>query len=86
MVLGIGLVIAVLLVTAWLALVIALAVWLFEASMSWPAVLGIAALLNVVIAAILAWVAKSRAVEMPFTATLRQLSSDSDATSGVGDA
>ena len=43
-----GIFIAVLIVTAWLAAVVALAVWLLGTGMSWPAVLLIAAALNLV--------------------------------------
>jgi uncharacterized membrane protein YqjE len=70
---GSGIVIAVLLVTAWLALVVALAVLLLANNMSWPAVLGVSALLNVVGAGILVWWVKSIFDEAPFSATLKQI-------------
>jgi hypothetical protein len=44
--------------------------------MSWPAVLGIAALINVAGAAVLAWRVKHVFDEKPFSATLRQLSAE----------
>jgi uncharacterized membrane protein YqjE len=72
---GSGIVIAVLLVTAWLAGVVAVAVLLLGDGMSWPAVLGIAALLNLVGAAIVVWCVKSVFDEAPFAATLKQIKS-----------
>jgi uncharacterized membrane protein YqjE len=70
---GSGIVIAVLVVTAWLALVVALAVLLLGNGMSWPAVLGVAALLNLVGAGIVVWCVKSVFEEAPFAATLKQI-------------
>ena len=64
---------AVLLVTAWLAIVVALLVWLFEERMSWPAALAIGALLNIGGAAALLWWMRHLVIEKPFTALLRQL-------------
>jgi predicted lysophospholipase L1 biosynthesis ABC-type transport system permease subunit len=40
---------------------------------SWPVALGIAALLNIVAAGVLAWFTLKLAKELPFTALLRQL-------------
>jgi hypothetical protein len=71
--LGTGLVVAVLVVTAWLALVAAGIVWMLGEGMSWIAALAIAAGLNIAAGAALVFWAKSMAVEMPFTALLRQL-------------
>jgi hypothetical protein len=68
-----GLVVAVLLVTAWLALVVALMVWLFEERLSWPGALAIAGLVNIVGAGALLFWMRSLVVEKPFTALLRQL-------------
>jgi uncharacterized membrane protein YqjE len=68
-----GLMAAVLLVTAWLALVVAAMVWLFEESMSWPAALAVGALLNIGGAAALLWWMRHLLIEKPFTALLRQL-------------
>jgi uncharacterized membrane protein YqjE len=70
---GAGIFITVLLVTAWLAGVVALAVWLFGQGMSWPAVLGIAALMNVVGAVVVSLRVKHIFDEKPFAAMLRQL-------------
>src|SRR5262250_2773020 len=61
-----GLVVSVLLVTAWLALVTALMVWLFEERLSWPAALAIGALLNIVGAGALLWWMRSLVIEKPF--------------------
>ena len=71
--LGTGLVVAVLVVTAWLALVAAGIVWLLGEGMSWVAALAIAAGLNIAGGVALVFWAKKMAVEMPFTALLRQL-------------
>lgn len=70
---GSGIIIAVLVVTAWLAGVIAVAVLLLDNDMSWPAVLGVAALLNLIGAAIVVWCVKSVFEEAPFAATLKQI-------------
>ena len=71
-----GILVTVLVVTAWLAGVVALAVWMFGQGMSWPAVLSIAALLNLVGAAIVGWRVKHVFDQKPFSATLRQLKAD----------
>jgi uncharacterized membrane protein YqjE len=73
---GAGIFATVLLVTAWLAAVVALAVWLFGEGMSWPAVLLIAALLNIAGAAFIGWRVKHMFAHTPFSATLRQMRSD----------
>ena len=70
---GGGIVITVLLVTAWLAAVVALAVWLLGQGMSWPAVLVVAAMLNIVAAGLVGWRLKNVFDEVPFAATMRQI-------------
>lgn len=70
---GTGVVIAVLGVTAWLTAVTALVTWLLEENMSLPLVLLIAAVINLAGAGILVWRIRSLVAEMPFAATLRQL-------------
>jgi uncharacterized membrane protein YqjE len=60
-------------VTAWLAGVTAVVVWLLGAGVSWPVALIIAGLLNLVGAALVAWRMHAVIDEMPFAATLRQL-------------
>ena len=74
---GAGILITVLVVTAWLAGVVALAVWLLGAGMSWPAVLAIAALLNLIAAALVVWRVKDVFEHAPFSATLKQLKAQS---------
>jgi hypothetical protein len=73
MLLSAGLVIAILLITAWMGIVAAGIVWMFDQGVSWPVAIGIAALINIVAAAALAWWARHLVSEMPFTALLRQL-------------
>ena len=68
-----GLVAAVLVATAWLALVAAGIVWLLGSGASWPAALGLAAALNVTGAvAVYLWL-RGLMTELPFAATLRQM-------------
>jgi uncharacterized membrane protein YqjE len=72
---GAGILISVLVVTAWLAGVVALAVWLFGEGLSWPSVLIVAALLNLVGAGLVVWRMKGVFSQSPFAATLNQLKS-----------
>jgi uncharacterized membrane protein YqjE len=72
---GAGIVISVLAVTAWLALVVAFAVWLLGQGVSWPGVLAIAAVLNLVGAGVVVWRVKGVFQHAPFAATLKQLKS-----------
>jgi len=71
--LSLALAIAVLAVTAWLALVTGGIVWLLGNGVSWPAALGAAALLNVIAGTVIAIWARRLCRELPFAATLRQL-------------
>jgi hypothetical protein len=73
MLLSAGLLIAILLVTAWLGFVAAGIVWMFDQGVSWPLAIAVAALTNIAGAAALAWWARHLISEMPFTALLRQL-------------
>ena len=73
MLLSAGLMIAILVITAWMGFVAAGIVWMFDKGVSWPLAIGIAALINIVGAAALAWWARHLVSEMPFTALLRQL-------------
>ena len=73
MLLSAGLLIAILVITAWMGLVAAGIVWMFEEGVSWPLAIAIAAIINIVGAAALAWWARHLVSEMPFTALLRQL-------------
>jgi hypothetical protein len=71
--LGAVLIAAVLLVTAWLALVTAGMVWVLGQGVSWIVALSIGALLNIAGAAALGWWIKTLVTELPFAALLRQL-------------
>lgn len=75
-----GILISVLVVTAWLAGVVAFAVWLFGKGMSWPAVLSIAAGLNLVGAAIVGVKVKHVFDQKPFSALLRQIKAEPPGT------
>ena len=78
-----GLIVAVLAVTAWLALVTGALVWLLGTGMTWPAALGVAALVNVVGAVVLAfWMRGLLVSDPPFSATLRQLRAENAPTHG----
>lgn len=80
---GVVVVTAVLLVTAWLALVVAVAVWLLGSGASWPGVLGLAALLNILAALATGLWLKRRLHELPFAATLRQLRGEPPPEEGI---
>ena len=68
-----GLLIAILVITAWMAFVAAGIVWMFDRGVSWPLAIAVAALINIAGAAAVAFWARRLASEMPFTALLRQL-------------
>jgi uncharacterized membrane protein YqjE len=68
-----GLIIAVLIVTAWMGFVAAGIVWMLGEGVSWVLSIATAAFVNIAAAAVLAWWARHLVAEMPFTATLRQL-------------
>jgi uncharacterized membrane protein YqjE len=76
MLLSAGLIIAILIITAWMGFVAAGIVWMFDKGVSWPLAIAIAALINIAAAAGLAWWARHLVGEMPFTALLRQLRGD----------
>jgi hypothetical protein len=71
--LGSVLVVAVLVVTAWMGLFAALIVWATSEGLSWGLAIALAALVNLVAAGALAWWMKSLLKDLPFTALLRQL-------------
>jgi uncharacterized membrane protein YqjE len=79
MLLSAGLIIAILIVTAWMGFVAAGIVWLFDKGVSWPIAIAAAALINIAGAALLAWWARHLVAEMPFTALLRQLRGEAPA-------
>jgi hypothetical protein len=68
-----GLVVAVLVATAWIALVAGGLVWLLGTGLAWPVALGLAALANVAGAAGIGLWMRGVFTELPFAATLRQL-------------
>jgi len=78
MLLSAGLLIAILLITAWMGFVAAGIVWMFDKGVSWPLAIAIAAFINIAGAAALAWWARHLISEMPFTALLRQLRGQSN--------
>ena len=61
---------------AWMGLVAAGIVWMFDEGVSWPVAIAIAAVTNIAAAAVLGWWARHLVSEMPFTALLRQLRGD----------
>lgn len=71
-----GIVISILVVSAWMGLVAAAVVWAVGAGASWGVALLVAALVNIAIAAGLAFWAKSQVPDLLFAATLRQLRRD----------
>jgi hypothetical protein len=71
--LSIALMVAVLAVTAWLALLTGAMAWLLGTGMSWPMALGAAALLNVVAGVLLSVRLRRLYMDLPFAATLRLL-------------
>jgi uncharacterized membrane protein YqjE len=75
-----GVVAAILLVTAWLALVAAGIVWMLGSGASWVTALAVAAVLNIVAAALIAFRMRNLFAEPPFAATLRQLRGDDAAS------
>ena len=77
MLLSAGLLIAILLITAWMGFVAAGIVWMFDRGVSWPLAIALAAFINIAAAAGLAWWARHLVSEMPFTALLRQLRGES---------
>ena len=72
--LGAGVVVAVLIVTAWTALVASVIVWAVNAGVSsWPPALGIAAAVNLLLAVLMLWQMRASFTNIFLGATLRQL-------------
>ena len=71
-----GIIISILLVSAWMGLVAALVVWAVGAGANWGLAILIAALVNIGVAVGLAFWAKSQLPDLLFAATLRQLRKD----------
>lgn len=76
-ILGAVLIAAVLIVTSWMGLVSAFIMFAWGHGASWPIALAVAAIVNLVAAAVLGWFTLKLARELPFTALLRQLRGDS---------
>jgi NAD/NADP transhydrogenase alpha subunit len=78
-----GLIAAVLVVSAWLAFVVAVVVALTDGGTSWAAALALAGAANVAVAIALgAWI-RRRMRELPFAATLRQLRGEPPDTGAI---
>lgn len=73
---GAGIVIAVLVVSAWMAGVTALIAYLLAREVSWPVALIVAGLVNLAGAGLFAWRLKTVLSDVPFAAKLRQLKAD----------
>lgn len=73
LVVSIGLAVTVLVVTSWLALVVAAMTWILGEGVSWTTALAIAAVINLIGAALLGWFTRRLLRDLPFAATLRQL-------------
>ncbi len=73
---GGGVVVAVLVVTAWMAGITALVAYLLAERVSWPIALLAAALLNLIGAALVLWRLREVMAELPFAAMLRQLKAE----------
>lgn len=71
-------VIAILLVTAWLALVASAIVWATSEGVSWTGALVVAAVINIAVGAGLAFWVRGQVGELLFAATLRQLRGDKE--------
>ena len=71
-----GIVISILIVSAWMGLVAAAVVWAVGAGASWGLALLVAAIVNIAVAVGLAFWAKSQIPDLLFAATLRQLRKD----------
>jgi uncharacterized membrane protein YqjE len=73
---GGGIVIAVLVVSAWMAGVTALIAYLLAREVSWPLALIVAGVVNLIGAGLAGWRLKAVLSDVPFAATLRQLKAD----------
>src|SRR6186713_1137129 len=71
-----GIIISILVVSAWMALVAAAVVWAVGAGASWGLALVVAAIVNIVVAVAIAFWGKSQVPDLLFAATLRQLRQD----------
>jgi uncharacterized membrane protein YqjE len=71
-----GIVISILVVSAWMGLVAAAVVWAVGEGASWGLALLVAAIINIAVAVALAFWAKKQIPDLLFAATLRQLRKD----------
>ena len=71
-----GIIISILVVSAWMALVAAAVVWAVGAGASWGLALVVAAIVNIIVAVAIAFWGKSQVPDLLFAATLRQLRQD----------
>ena len=71
-----GIIISILVVSAWMALVAAAVVWAVGAGASWGLALVVAAIVNIVVAVAIAFWGKSQVPDLLFAASLRQLRKD----------
>jgi uncharacterized membrane protein YqjE len=71
-----GIIISILVVSAWMSIVAAAVVWAIGAGANWALAILIAALVNLVVAAALAFWAKKQVPDLLFAATVRQLRQD----------
>src|SRR6478752_3272098 len=71
-----GIVITILVVSAWMGLVAAAVVWAVGAGANWSVALVVAAIVNIAVAIGLAMWAKKQVPDLLFAATLRQLKQD----------
>ena len=73
-----GIIISILVVSAWMAFVAAAVVWAVGAGASWGIALVVAAIINILVSVGIAFWAKSQIPDLLFAATLRQLREDKD--------
>jgi uncharacterized membrane protein YqjE len=71
-----GIVISILVVSAWMGLVAAVVVWAVGEGVSWGAALLVVAIVNIAVAVGLAFWARKQIPDLLFAATLRQLRKD----------
>ena len=71
-------VVSILVVTSWMSFVASAIVWATDAGVSWPVALCVAGVLNLVVAAGVAFWIRGQTGEFLFSATLRQLRTTAD--------
>ena len=71
-----GIIISILVISAWMGLVAAAVVWAVGAGANWSVALIVAAIINIAVAFALALWAKKQIPDLLFAATLRQLKKD----------